>query len=105
MAATEPPIPVTGVQWQTVLQDSDVLGFLELVRDALTGIDAAVKGGPRPVGRRLRPVVMDLADAVHGLNVATADVLAFDPPQGVSAQRLVFMLIWSPLRSLSCWKT
>jgi hypothetical protein len=82
VAATEPPIPVTGVQWQTVLQDSDVLGFLELVRDALTGIDAAVKGGPRAVGRRLRLVVMDLADAVHGLNVATADVLAFDPPQG-----------------------
>ncbi|MEV6350777.1 hypothetical protein [Actinoplanes sp. NPDC051851] len=81
-AATEPLVPVTGVQWQTVLQDSNVLGFLELVREALTRIDAAVKGGPRSVGRRLRLRAIDLAEAVHGLNAATADVLAFDPPQG-----------------------
>jgi hypothetical protein len=81
VAAAEPPIPVTGVQWQTVLQDSDVLGFLELTRDALTGVDAVINRGPRSVGRRLRVVVIRLAEAVHGLNVATADVLAFDPPQ------------------------
>ncbi|MEV4638024.1 hypothetical protein AB0J80_11785 [Actinoplanes sp. NPDC049548] len=81
MAAAEPPIPVTGVQWQTVLQDSDVLSFLEQARNGLADINAAIKGGPRSVGRRLRFAVSRLTEAVHDMNLATADVLAFDPPQ------------------------
>ncbi|MEU4222643.1 hypothetical protein [Actinoplanes sp. NPDC026623] len=79
--AAEPPIPVTGVQWQTVLEDGAVLELLGLAREALTDLDAAIKGSPRSIGRRLRLVVTRLADTVHDLNVTAADVLAFDPPQ------------------------
>ncbi len=75
---------MTAAQWQTVLEDSELLAHVRRAVRATVDVRTAVGGDTRAVGRRLAPATARLIDSIDVLRRHASDVLWFEPPDAES---------------------